>query len=364
MSLSESPLWSPGVAALEPYAPGEQPRIAGLVKLNTNEHPLPPSPRVGEAIARAARQGLERYPDPESLALRQALAGRHGLAAEQVFAGNGSDEVLAHAFFAFFRRAEPLLFPDVSYSFYRVWAQLYGIAAQTVPVDAGLRIDLAALAARAAQGCGGVVIANPNAPTGVGLPLAAIEQLLAAAPQRVLLVDEAYVDFGGQSAVALIARHANLLVVQTLSKSRALAGLRVGFAFGQAPLIEALTRVKNSFNSYPLGHLAQAGALASLTDEQYFQSACRTVIDTREALAVQLRGLGFETLPSQANFVFARHPGRDAAQLAAALRKRAVLVRHFREPRTAQWLRISIGTREQCDALLSALQAILAGCGD
>ena len=202
--------WSSGIAALEPYVPGEQPRIPGLVKLNTNEHPWPPSARVADAIARAAREGLERYPDPESTALREALAARLGLAASQVFVGNGSDEVLAHAFFAFFRRDEPLLFPDVTYSFYHVWAQLYGIAAETVPVDAGLRIDVAALAARAAQGCGGLVVANPNAPTGLGLPLAAIERLLAAAPQRVLLVDEAYVDFGGESAVGLIARHPNV----------------------------------------------------------------------------------------------------------------------------------------------------------
>lgn len=355
----ESPFWSPGIAALEPYTPGEQPRIAGLVKLNTNEHPMPPSARVTEAITRAARAGLERYPDPESTALREALAARLGLGPAQVFVGNGSDEVLAHAFFAFFRRDEPLLFPDVSYSFYRVWAQLYGIRAQTVPVDAGLRIDVLALAARAAEGCGGIVIANPNAPTGIGLPLAAIERLLAAVPQRVVLVDEAYVDFGGDSAVGLIARHPNLLVAQTMSKSRSLAGLRVGFALGQPPLIEALARVKNSFNSYPLDRLAQAGALASLEDEAAFRFGCREVMDTREGLVLALEDLGFEVLPSQANFVFVRHALRDAGELAHALRQRAVLVRHFRQPRIEQWLRISIGTRAQCDALVAALQAIL-----
>jgi len=357
---AESPFWSPGVAGLEPYVPGEQPRIAGLVKLNTNEHPLPPSAHVVQAIARAAHEGLERYPDPESTALREALAARLGLAPMQVFVGNGSDEVLGHAFFALFHRAEPLLFPDVTYSFYRVWAQLYGIPAETVPVDAGLRIDVEALAARAAQGCGGIVVANPNAPTGIGLPLAAVERLLAAAPQRVLLVDEAYVDFGGESAVGLIARHPNLLVVQTMSKSRSLAGLRVGFALGQAPLVEALNRVKNSFNSYPLDRLAQAGALASLEDEAAFRHGCREVMDTREGLTLQLEDLGFEVLPSQANFVFARHPLRDAAALAAALRERAVLVRHFRQPRIDAWLRISIGTRDQCSALVAALQAVLA----
>ncbi len=352
--------YSPQLATLEAYVPGEQPRIADLVKLNTNENPYPPSPRAVEAIRRAAAGGLERYPDPESLALCEAVAQRHGLAADQVFAGNGSDEVLAHAFFAFFRQPAPLLCPDVTYSFYRVYAQRYAIDCEPQSVDASLRIDVDALAARAAQGCGGIVLANPNAPTGIGLPLAQIEQLLHACPKRVVLVDEAYVDFGGESAIPLIANHANLLVVQTLSKSRALAGLRVGFACGQAHLIEALTRVKNSFNSYPLGRLAVAGAVAALQDEAWFAQACKEVMDTREGLVLQLEDLGFELLPSQANFVFARHPRRDAAELAAALRERAVLVRHFRAPRIAQYLRISIGTRDQCGALVDALAEILS----
>jgi histidinol-phosphate aminotransferase len=351
--------WSPRIGALQPYVPGEQPRIDGLVKLNTNENPYPPSPAVLDAIQAAAAHGLERYPDPESQALREAIAARHGLQAEQVFVGNGSDEALAHAFFAFFQQAEPLLFPDVTYSFYRVYAQLYGIDCALQPVDAALRIDVEALAARAAQGCAGLVIANPNAPTGIGLPLADIERLLRACPTRVVLVDEAYVDFGGQSALALIDRHPNLLVVQTLSKSRSLAGLRVGFACGQASLIDALTRVKNSFNSYPLDRLAQAGAIAALQDEAWFAQTRDAVVDTREGLVLQLEDFGFEVLPSQANFVFARHPAHDAAALAAALRERAVLVRHFRQPRIADYLRISIGTRAQCGQLVDALAAIV-----
>jgi len=352
--------WSPRIAALEPYVPGEQPRIANLVKLNTNENPYPASPRAIQAIREAAENGLERYPDPASLALREAVARRHGLQVAQVFAGNGSDEVLAHAFFAFFQQAEPLLMPDVSYSFYRVYAQLYGIACEQLPVDECLRVDVDAMAARARVGCAGLVIANPNAPTGIGLPLARIEQLLAACPERVVLVDEAYVDFGGESAMPLIDRHPNLLVVHTLSKSRSLAGLRVGFACGQAHLIDALARVKDSFNSYPLDRLAIAGAVAALDDEAWFEHTRRQVMDTREGLTLQLEDLGFEVLPSQANFVFARHPGRDAAELAALLRERAVLVRHFRQPsRIAQYLRISIGTRTQCDALVQCLQAIL-----
>jgi histidinol-phosphate aminotransferase len=353
--------WSPRIGALEPYVPGEQPRIANLVKLNTNENPYPPSPLAIDAIQQAAANGLERYPDPTSLALREAVAQRHGLKVEQIFAGNGSDEVLAHAFFAFFQQAEPLLMPDVSYSFYKVYAQLYGIACDLQPVDDGLRIDIEAMAARARGGCAGIVIANPNAPTGIGLPLPRIEQLLAACPDRVVLVDEAYVDFGGESALPLIDKHPNLLVVQTLSKSRSLAGLRVGFACGQQHLIDALVRVKDSFNSYPLDRLATAGAAAALEDEAWFKTTRDKIVDTREGLSLELEDLGFEVLPSQANFVFARHPQRDAAELAALLRERAVLVRHFRQPRIAQYLRISIGTREQCSVLVQRLQEILTG---
>ena len=359
MTNSVPAFWSPRISALEPYVPGEQPRIANLVKLNTNENPYPPSPHAIDAIQQAAANGLELYPDPTSLALREAVARRHGLKADQVFAGNGSDEVLAHAFFAFFQQAEPLLMPDVSYSFYKVYAQLYGIACELLPVDEALRIDVEAIAARARSGCAGIVIANPNAPTGIGLPLSCIEQLLAACPDRVVLVDEAYVDFGGNSALPLIDRYPNLLVVQTLSKSRSLAGLRVGFACGQPHLIEALVRVKDSFNSYPLDRLATAGAVAALEDEAWFETTRDKVVDTREGLSLQLEDLGFDVLPSQANFVFARHPERDAAELAALLRERAVLVRHFRQPRIAQYLRISIGTREQCSTLVLRLQEIL-----
>ena len=352
--------WSPRVGALQPYVPGEQPRISNLVKLNTNENPYPSSPRVIDAIQAAAEEGLERYPDPELLALCEAVARRHGLTTDQVFAGNGSDEILAHAFFAFFQQAEPLLFPDITYSFYRVYAQLYGIAVELQPVEATLEIDVDALAARAAQGCAGIVIANPNAPTGQAIPLSQIVQLLAACPDHVVLVDEAYVDFGAESALSLIATHPNLLVVHTLSKSRSLAGLRVGFACGQAHLIDALTRVKNSFNSYPLDKLAIAGAVAAIDDDAWFRKTRDAIVDTREGLVLQLEDLGFEVLPSKANFVFVRHPAHDAGALAAALRERAVLVRHFRQPRIDQFLRISVGTREQCGVLVNALGAILA----
>jgi histidinol-phosphate aminotransferase len=349
-------LWSPRVRELVPYVPGEQPRIPNLVKLNTNENPYPPSPRVVAAIEQAARQALQLYPDPESAALREAIAAHHGIGAGQVFPGNGSDEILAHAFFAFFQQQRPLQMPDITYSFYRVYCQLYAIQAELLPVDGALQIDVAGYAARPA---GGVVIANPNAPTGSALPLAAIETLLRSQPGCVVLVDEAYVDFGAESAMPLVAKYPNLLVVHTLSKSRSLAGLRVGFAAGQRHLIEALERVKNSFNSYPLDRLAQAGAAAAYEDGEYFEQTRQSVMRTREELTVQLWRLGFDVLPSSANFVFARHPRQDAAALASRLREHGVLVRHFRQPRIDQYLRISVGTPAQCDALVQALRLLV-----
>ena len=343
--------------ALVPYAPGEQPRIAALVKLNTNENPYPPSPRVVEAIRAAAQHGLQLYPDPESTALRECIAAHHGLQPGQVFPGNGSDEVLAHAFFAFFRQALPLLMPDVSYSFYRVYCQLYGIEARQVALDAALRIRVEDYAGRPA---GGVVIANPNAPTGIALPLAEVEQLLQSQPQCVVLVDEAYVDFGAESAVGLVDRYPNLLVVHTLSKSRSLAGLRVGFAVGQRHLIEALERVKNSFNSYPLDLLAGAGAIAAYQDSDYFQRAREAVMQSRDVLTLELFRLGFEVLPSAANFVFATYPGHDAGTLGQRLREQHVLVRHFELPRIASYLRITVGTPAQCERLGQTLARLVA----
>jgi histidinol-phosphate aminotransferase len=345
--------WSPRVRELVPYVPGEQPRIPNLVKLNTNENPYPPSPRVIASITEAARTSLQLYPDPESTLLREAISNYHGLDAGQVFPGNGSDEVLAHAFFAFFQQERPLLLPDVTYSFYRVYCRLYGIQAQLVPVNDRLQIDVASYAA---QPAGGVVIANPNAPTGSALPLVAIEQLLQSQPDCVVLVDEAYVDFGADSAIALIPRYPNLLVVHTLSKSRSLAGLRVGFAAGQRHLIEALERVKNSFNSYPLDRLAVAGAVAAYEDIVHFEQTRQAVIASREALTVQLWRLGFDVLPSGANFLFVRHPDHDANTLAARLRECGILVRHFAQPRIDQFLRITVGTPSQCDTLVEALR--------
>lgn len=350
-----NPLWSQLARELAPYVPGEQPRVANLVKLNTNESPFGPSPLALEAMRASAAEILRLYPDPDATELRKVLATHHGVKPEQVFVGNGSDEVLAHAFVALLKQPKPLLFPDVTYSFYPVWAQLFDLICATVPLDSEMRIRIEDYRREA----GSIVIANPNAPTGIALPRAAISQLLEEHPDIPVLIDEAYVDFGGESAVPLIADHPNLLVVQTMSKSRALAGLRVGYALGDVGLIEALRRVKDSFNSYPLGRIAQAGATASVRDEAYFRECCARVIAGREAMARELIGLGFDVLPSSANFVFAKHPARSGADLAAALRERAVLVRHFKKPRTAPYLRITIGTEDNTRRLISAAADIL-----
>src|SRR6202042_1373543 len=350
-----SRFWSSLTHTLKPYVPGEQPRMAELVKLNTNESPLGPSPRVLEAIRGAATETLRLYPDPQAVALRAALAGYHQVRPEQVFVGNGSDEVLAHAFAALLKHDAPLLFPDITYSFYPVYCRMFGIAFETVPLDQAMRIRIADYRRPA----GALILPNPNAPAGGALSRAEIATLLEQHPDAPVVIDEAYVDFGAETAIPLVGSHPNLLVVQTMSKSRALAGLRVGYAIGDAGLIEALTRVKDSFNSYPLGRLAQAGATASLQDELYFQQSRARVIEGRERLTLGLHRLGFDVLPSAANFVFARHPAHEGARLAAALRERAVIVRHFAAPRASDYLRITVGNDGQIDRLLSALSEIV-----
>jgi len=350
-----SRLWSPQIQALSPYVPGEQPKILDLVKLNTNENPYGPSPRVIAAIQAELGDGLRLYPDPNADRLRATIAQHFGLTPRHVFVGNGSDEVLAHAFLALMRHAQPVLYPDISYSFYPVYCALYGIAAEVIPLDANYRVRLEDYA----RPNGGIVLANPNAPTGTALTRKELEPLLASNRDSVVLVDEAYVDFGAESAVELIPRYEQLLVVQTLSKSRSLAGLRVGFALGQPELIDALERVKNSFNSYPLDRLALAGAVAAFEDTDHFESTRQRVIATRTRVVTELTALGFQVLPSSANFVFARHPQRDAKQLAAELRTARVIVRHFSLPRIEQFLRISIGTEAQADALLGRLGELL-----
>lgn len=358
-----SRFWSPVVHGLTPYVPGEQPKLANLVKLNTNENPYPPSPRVLAAIHAELGTDADRlklYPDPLGSQLKAAVARHFDVPAEWVFVGNSSDEVLAHTFQALLKHDKPLLFPDITYSFYPVYCGLYGIDYRAVPLadDFSIRVD-----DYLSGDAGAVIFPNPNAPTGRLLPLAEVERLAAALPDAPIVIDEAYVDFGGldmiPTAVALVRQHPNVLVTQTLSKSRSLAGLRVGFAIGQPELIEALTRVKDSFNSYPLDRLALVGASAALDDEAWFDETRRKVIVSRERLSADLAGLGFEVLPSAANFVFARHPGHDAAALSAQLRERSIIVRHFRAARIDQFLRITVGTDEQCALLVAVLKDIL-----
>jgi len=352
--------WSDIVHRLKPYVPGEQPALAHPVKLNTNENPYPPSPAVLAAIRAElgdSAEALRRYPDPVARKLRETVAAHHGLKADQVFAGNGSDEVLAMAFLALLKHEQPILFPDITYSFYPTYARLYDIDYRTVPLDDSFAIRTSDYAVPN----GGIVFPNPNAPTGLALPLADVERVLAANTESVVIVDEAYVDFGAQSAITLIDRYPNLLVVHTVSKSRSLAGMRVGFAFGNPALIDALVRVKDSFNSYPLDRLAQAAATAAYEDDAWFRDTCAKVIASRERLSAELMALGFDVVPSSANFVFARHSGHDAATLAARLREREIFVRHFNMPRIDQHLRISVGTDAECDVLLAALRDLLGG---
>jgi len=351
-----SRFWSATVCALQPYIPGEQPKLANLVKLNTNENPYGPSPRALAAMQAEIGETLKLYPDPESVRLREAIAAFFGeISLEQVFVGNGSDEVLAHAFHALLKHDRPVLFPDVTYSFYPVYCGLFGIDYRTVPLDEHFAIDVDDYR----PPHGGIVIANPNAPTGRLLSRAQISRLLETNPDAVVVIDEAYIDFGGETAVPLVKHHPNLLVVQTFSKSRSLAGLRVGFAIGQAELIEALNRIKNSFNSYPLDRLAIAGATAAIEDRAWFDQTRHAVMKSRAFLTAALEDLGFTVLPSSANFVFARHPRHDAGQLAQALRARGIVVRHFRQPRIEQFLRITVGTDAQCETLIQALKKLL-----
>jgi histidinol-phosphate aminotransferase len=351
-----SKYWSPIVTTLKPYVAGEQPRIANLVKLNTNENPYGPSPKVLQAIAEAADDRLRLYPDPVAFELRTAIAVRYGVSVDEVFVGNGSDEVLAHTFMALLNHDKPLLYPDITYSFYPTYTQLFGIKDQQIPLNADFGVDIADYDIP----CGAIILPNPNAPTGSGLPLAEIEALVLRHPDQVIVIDEAYIDFGGETAVPLIHKYDNLLVVQTYSKSRSLAGMRVGFAIGQRPLIDALERVKDSFNSYPLDRLAQVAAKAAMEDEAWFDTCRQKVIATRDDMIAALESRGFDVLPSQANFIFASLPDYKAAELAQDLRERAILVRHFARPRIDNYLRISIGTDEEGAKLIAAIDDILS----
>ncbi len=346
--------WSKRIQTIVPYTPGEQPKDRKFIKLNTNECPYPPSPRAVEAI-RAAGESLRLYPDPECADLRSAIAEREGLEPGQVFCGNGSDEVLAFAFQAFFNPDREVVFPRITYSFYPVYTDFFGLRRREVPMNPDFSDPIDLLCGDN----GGVVLANPNAPTGIAVGLDTVEKLLKANPDVVVIVDEAYIDFGADSAVGLIRRYPNLLVVQTTSKSRALAGLRVGWAMGERGLIDGLRCVRDSVNSYTVDRLAQAGAAAAVRDEDYFQSIRRRVTDTRRRTEETLKEMGFIVLPSQANFLFARHPGRAGKDLLDGLRERGILVRWWDNPEIRDWLRISIGTDGEMAALAAALKELV-----
>ena len=352
-----SQFWSALVHNLTPYVPGEQPKLAHLIKLNTNENPYPPSPKALQAITEANNEKLKLYPDPNAETLKQAVADYYSLSKDQVFLGNGSDEVLAHAFQGLLKHDKPLLFPDISYSFYPVYCGLYDINYRLIPLTDSFEIDIEDYN----QPCSGIIFPNPNAPTGRLLALDAIEKLLKNHPQAVIVVDEAYIDFGGQTAAGLVNLYPNLLVTQSLSKSRSLAGLRVGLALGQAHLIEALERVKNSFNSYPLDRLAIPASIAAFKDQTYFVNTCQKIIDARHQVTLAMQALGFNVLPSAANFVFATHPKLQAQAIAQKLREQAIIVRYFNKPRIDNFLRITIGNdyenRRLCEALTQIVEA-------
>lgn len=353
--MTDKRFWSERIKCAVPYVPGEQPRGQKLIKLNTNENPYPPSPRALEAAREAACYELRLYPDPECLALRSAIARREGLDVGNVFCGNGSDEVLAFAFQAFFDPDKVIVYPRITYSFYPVFTDYFGLTRREVPMNPDFSSPVEELLGHN----GGVVLANPNAPTGMAVGLDTVEQLLSANPDVVVVVDEAYVDFGGESAAGLIGRYPNLLVVQTASKSRALAGLRVGWALGQPHLIAALRCVRDSINSYTVDRLAQACAAAAIEDEDYLQATCRRIMDTRQWVTGALRELGFTVLPSKANFVFVSHPDRPGRELFSGLRERGILVRRWDIPEIENWLRISIGTDEEMGALCGALEDLV-----
>lgn len=348
-------LWSDCIRSLEPYRPGEQPPIGQLIKLNTNENPYPPSHAVLDALRHTVNENLRLYPDPEGKSLKQTIADIHNLTQDNIFLGNGSDEVLAHTFLGLLKHELPIFFPDVTYSFYPVYCALYGIRYQPIPLDANFQVNIEDYE----KPNKGIVLPNPNAPTGSALNLTQLRRLVEHSQGSVVVIDEAYVDFGAESAIPLVKEFSNVLVIQTLSKSRSLAGLRVGFAIGHTGLIEALNLVKNCFNSYPLGRLALAGAEAALRDKEYFEKTRQLIIKSRDLLAEELVSLDFYVVPSKANFLFVKHASWGAEEILQQLRQRRIVVRHFSQPRIVDFLRISIGTPDECAALVRVLREIL-----
>ncbi len=349
-----SKFWSKRTQQLDPYTPGEQPQDQQYIKLNTNENPYPPSPKAINAMKAAASDDMRLYPDPNCMKLKRAIADYYEVDIHQVFVGNSSDEVLAHTFAGILKQDKPLLSPDISYSFYPVYCKLFDIGSKTIPLKDDFTID-----ANDYKDAGSIIFPNPNAPSGIALSLTEIETILKNNPDAPVVIDEAYVDFGAETAISLVNQYPNLLVTQTFSKSRSLAGLRVGFAIGQAELIEGLERVKNSFNSYPLDRAAIDGASAAIADKEHFANTCEKIITTRERVSKALEDLDFDVLPSSANFVFAKPKEKDAEKLYLDLKEQGVLVRYFNAPRIAGYLRITIGTDNDMGVFLDKLKALL-----
>ena len=347
--------WSRHARSAVPYVPGEQPRDRKFIKLNTNENPYGPSPDIGKTETLAS--SLQLYPDPTILALRKAIAEANGLSVDEIFCGNGSDEILAFAFAAFADSDTPIAFPDITYSFYPVWSDFFEIRKEIFPLGEDLTIDLS----KVPEGKGPVVIANPNAPTGIALPAAYLRTFLEEHPDRLLIVDEAYVDFGAESMVPYIHQYPNLLVVQTYSKSRALAGIRLGMVMGQKQLIDAFIRIKDSLNSYTVSILTQKIGLLSYLDTEYFEQSRRKIMATRERIRGEMISLGFKVTDSKANFLWATHPSYSGDFLYTKLREEGILVRHFSSPQISEYLRITVGTDEEMDELIRALKKIAEG---
>ena len=350
-----SRFFSPRFASLEAYTPGEQPQDQQYVKLNTNESPYPPSPRTCAVVTDAELKRLNLYSDPSGAKLRAKLAAHYGVKPGNIVLANGSDELLSFAFMAFCDEASPVAFPDISYGFYPVFAALYGLKASVIPLKEDFSVDIGALAASK----GMIVVANPNAPTGMPLTLEEMETLLASDPDRVVVVDEAYVDFGAQTALPLLEKYDNLLVARTYSKSRSMAGMRLGFGIGSEALINDLETIRFSTNPYNLDRLALLLGEAAIADDAYYMENCARIAATREAAAARLKGMGFQLTPSKANFLFAKHPDLPGCALYSALKERGILVRHFSKPRISDYVRITVGTPEQMEALFKATEAIL-----
>lgn len=350
-----SKFWSEITKNIEPYVCGEQPKDKKYVKLNTNENPYPPSPKVLEAIKKAANEDLRLYPEPNCDELRETIAQHYNINKNEIFIGNGSDEVLAFSFLAFFNPEKPIIYPDISYSFYPVYAKLFNIHYNlialeedfSIPVDGFLKEN------------GGVLIPNPNAPTGKTLEVDEIKKIIEYNSESVVIIDEAYVDFGGTSVVNLINEYPNLLVIQTLSKSRNLAGIRLGYAIGQEELIQGLNRIKNSINSYTIDRVANAAAIAAIKDEEYFKICTAKIMNTREAVITKLKKLDFKVVPSKANFIFVSHKSVSAKKLFSELKEKGVLVRYFDKPRINNYLRITIGTDSEMDTLIEKIKEII-----